>query len=82
MGVSHQQQATMVTCHFGAIKVYRSLKACAVKYCPLPLEIHCSAKMDGMEIRFLFEGRALLISCTKIKKAFPWIYPWSLGHFL
>ncbi|CDH60939.1 predicted protein [Lichtheimia corymbifera JMRC:FSU:9682] len=50
---------------------------------PPSLEIHCSsAKMDGMEIRFLFDGRALLRSSARIKKAFPWLYHWSLGYFL
>ncbi|CDH53823.1 predicted protein [Lichtheimia corymbifera JMRC:FSU:9682] len=73
----------MVTCLFGAIKVYRSLKAFVVKYRPFPLAIHCSSsKMDGMEIRFLCEGRALLRSSTRIKKAFPWLCHWSLAHFL
>ncbi|CDH60340.1 predicted protein [Lichtheimia corymbifera JMRC:FSU:9682] len=59
------------------------VKSFVVKYRPLPLEIDCSsAKMDGMEIRFLFEGRALLRISTRVKKAFPWLYHRSLGHFL
>ncbi|KAJ8661216.1 hypothetical protein O0I10_002965 [Lichtheimia ornata] len=39
MGVSHQQQTTILhTCLFGAIKVYPSLKAFDIKYRSFPLE--------------------------------------------
>ncbi|CDH52627.1 predicted protein [Lichtheimia corymbifera JMRC:FSU:9682] len=68
---------------FGCYQGLSIAQRVLVKYRPLPLEIHCSsANMDGMEIRFLFEGRALLRSSTRIRKAFPWLYHWSLGHFL